>query len=693
MSVQDENLQTGRAAVGGIPDTLRNQLHEIEALCAELEELPSRVVGDYPAELARLRAAYDGRPEVPPEYAEILEKRFAAAWEAAERAAAENEARLQLRAARTQECAKLSAELDALLAGAELVTFGEVEALEKRWNETLAQADPDSVDAAGFEARLAPLRERLRAEAEVEQQRAEAAGRLAAELAALTASGDINQLRERKSAIETEYAALGKVPKAAADKYNAAHRAAGAKLAQHYETLDLARWESYTLKLDLCAELEKLSALSDEELPRAAKALHELREKWKALGGVPKAKNEEINTRYLELTRALQHRVDEFFARRRQEQKQAAARKQELVEKAAAMAGSTEWNSSAAAFKALQAEWKTIPGAGPAEKTLFAAFRAAADQFFNARSKWFDERNSRFEAAAEVKRKLIAEAEALTGNPSGEAVRRAKALRGEYIAAGPAGRNEAELSAKFNAALDKFFGGRREAFAEREAKSRSLIAELEALAADPGEPGHAEARARAIRGELRELACRNTFELERRTFERFEKALAAARGRVLTDKLALVKSVARPLAAAFDALKRGDAVEEAALQIENLERFPKLHSAAALIRSAAGGDAKAAEKLDRAVAAARVEHDRICAALEKLVGVEDGSTAMKPEVSLADELQAAIAGNFMRSDAKAVEKSVDPKQLLAEYLNAGLLGERELEASFERFDRAYGKLR
>lgn len=169
--------------------------------------------------------------------------------------------------------------------------------------------------------------------------------------------------------------------KAAADKYNDAHRKAAAKLAQHYETLDLARWESYTLKQDLCNELDRLAEMPEAELPKAARRLQELREKWKQLGAVPKSKAEEINPRYLEATRKLQHRVDEYYANLRQQHKQAAAAKQELCEKAAALADSTEWNATAAAFKELQAAWKAIPGAGAQEKALFTAFRASADKF------------------------------------------------------------------------------------------------------------------------------------------------------------------------------------------------------------------------------------------------------------------------------------------------------------------------
>lgn len=693
MSEQNETLQNGRPAVGGISDTLREQLHRHEAVCEELEQLPAKTVEDYPAEIARITAEFEALPPLPPEYAEILQKRFAAAAGEAERAAAENAERLAQRAAKLEECARLSAELDSLVAAAELVTLGEVEKLEKRWNDCLKSVDPDAADAAGFAARLEPLKSRLLAEAEADRVRGEQAEKLAAELAELTAGEDMTRLQERKNAIEAEYAALGSVPKAAADKYNAAHRAAGTKLAQHYETLDLARWESYTLKLDLCAELDRLLALPDAELPKAARALHELRDKWKGLGAVPKARSEEINARYLETTRKLQHRVDEYYAHLRQEQRQAAAAKQALVEQAAALADSTEWNATADAFKALQAQWKQLPGAGNAEKSLYAAFRAPADKFFAARSAYFDERNKKFDAAAEAKRALIAEAQALKDQPAEAAARRARQLRNDYHAAGSAGRAEHELLAQFNAALDQFFSGRREAFAEREKRSRALIAEIEAIAADPAaDPAAADKRVREIRAELRELACRNTFDAEKQALAKFETALGAARNRALCDKLSLVKSVARPLAEAWQKLKTGEAVDLSLLEIDQLDRFHRLHTAAELIRAASGGDAKALKKLSRLEAAAQEEHDRINAALEKLAGITPGGENAAP-LSLAAELEAAIAGNFAKSSAAAEEKPADPDRLQSEYLNAGLLAPEALEESFRRFDAACAKLR
>ena len=251
MSEQVDNLQSNRPVVVGIPDALRDLLHQREAVCAELEQLPSKVVEDYPAEIGRLTAAFHALPLPPPEYAEILDKRFAEAVQAAETAAAENEAKLKARAAKLEAAAAVTGELDALIAAGDLATLGEAEALERKWNDIVNAVGADAVDAAGFEAKFRPLKEKLDAEAAADREKAEKALKLAEEFTALTAGEDMNLLHDRKTEIEIEYAALGRVPKQAADRYIDALHKAAARLAMHYETLDLARWESYTHKLEI----------------------------------------------------------------------------------------------------------------------------------------------------------------------------------------------------------------------------------------------------------------------------------------------------------------------------------------------------------------------------------------------------------------------------------------------------------
>jgi len=673
--MSQENPETPRpVGEGVISQELHERLQQRESICKELESLTVFGDGsDFAAAIERAVSRYHAAPELPPEYSEILDKRFAEAERVAR-------SRLAEAAERTRHAAKLDAECKALLAAGELLTLPEVEAFEKKFRAFYAD---DQARIAEMESLLGEIHARLAAEAAEAERLTAEADRLAAELRALTEAEEIDPLKERKPAIDNEYRALGNVPRAAANRFKEAQRRASAKLSRHFETLDFARWESYTLKLDICAELEKLNALPENELAAASKRLHELREKWKSLGNVPWEKSDEINPRYLELTRALQHRIDDHFAARRKEQKLAAEAKEELIKSAEALASSTEWGPTSGAFRELQAKWKALPRAGAADHELYSRFRAAADTFFNARNAAFAERDSKFKAAAEAKEALIREAENLT-DP-----RRARSLREEFRRLPGAGRREAELYRAFDAALAKFFNARSAAFADKEKEARELIVEVESLAATPLA---ALPRIREIRRRLDELNTRNTADAERAAFAAFDQAIDAARSKEAGEKFALCCETVAELARRNAMREAGEPLPEAA--VPNLELFPKAGQFAKLLEAAAAGDAKAAEKIDRHFNAARAEYGEIVGGIESLAGIGGDSDAEAAEpLSLAAELEAAIMGNFARDEAKAVEKKKStPAELRQRFLAAGVLPAAEFEEFRRRFEAAAEKL-
>ena len=648
-----------------IPETLKEKLHLCEALCKEMENLSDRPGIDIRTECERLRCDFKAALDLPPEFEELLRKRFDAAVKALEFAAEEN-------ARRDAEFAALKADMKAFADAGELATFKELEQIEKKCQRFVA-ANPGFADTVNAElAILAPLRERLAAEAAQEKAATEQADKLTAELAALTEADDIAPLSDNKQRIEEEYAKIGKVPAAAAKRYEEAHKLASMKLARHYETLDFARWESYTLKLDLCKKLEELAQLPDKDMPAVSKQLQEIREKWKTLGSVPREKSDEINPRYLELTRALQRKVDDFYSHRRQEQKQAAAEKQKLCARAAELAESTDWAAAANEFKEMQKTWKTLPGAGTAEHDLFANFRISADKFFNARSAVLAERDRKFKEASDAKEVLIAAAEQLTPGD----VRSAKNLRAEYQKLAPAGRAEHDLRKRFDAAMNNFFASLKDDFSQKEIRANELLQEMEQLCLDPL---NSVARVQEIREEFHKLSCRATISKERAVLEKFSKALDAARKQEKESLFDKLKPLALQVAAAY-------ADTESPLPDEAvLEKFPRLKTAAKLIASLREGDASCAEKLEKQIASARTEHERILSSLE-----EFSAEKTQEPLSLAAELEAAILGNFASAQAaERKKKTADPKQLKQEFLNAGLLPVEELEESFKRFDAAF----
>ena len=662
--VMEEN-SSQPLAVGELSPEIKEQLKCREDLCRAMTEIPVMDPGSFRAEIARIRREYEACPPVPPEFAELLGKKFAEAASAAEARAREMDAR---QAALTE----LRAELEKILAADVLIVKSDLEKFDADCIKLLGEIPEE------FAARTAPIKARLaEEEAQTAADTARAEGFIE-ELKTLTAGEDVNALRQRKGEIDAAIKELVHLPPPVKKRLQKACHDASEKITQFFEQLDFARWESYTLKQDICAKIEEMNSAESPDYRKFAKELQGLRERWKALGPVPKVKNEEINGRFLESSRQLQRKVDEFFSNLRQEQKQAASDKQELVTQAEHLSGSTEWNVTTAAFKELQAKWQVLPRAGAAEKELFTKFRAAADTFFNARSAYFAERDKKFAAVIERKEALIAEAEALTpGN-----MRRARQLREDFRAAGSAGKAEPALYERLNAALDKFFDGRRAAFAEKENESRTLIAELDQLSEDPV---NNLSRSREIREKLQELDCRNTAEEARKAAAKFDAALAETRKKETRARGDMGREAARAVAEALDRVLAGEKFEFT--PPATTEMFPKLAGAAKLIAAVLADEPKALEKLNRQVASARQERERICAELEKLAG-----KPVEEEENLAAALQAAIMGNFAKEQAREAAKAVDPDKLASEFLNAGVIPSAELEASFLRFDAAMSKL-
>ena len=662
MMIEENSSQP--LSIGEVAPEVKEQKKCREDLCSAMKNIPAMAPEEFRAEVERIKAAYEASVAPPPEYAELLDKQFAEAVKCAEDKIRE----MELRHANYK---RLEAELQRLLAD-ELVVKSDLEKFDAECCKLLGAVP------AGFTELSAALRERLAAEEALQAADTARAEALMEELKNLTAAEDVAPLRERKSAIDAEFKELAHLPQPVRKRFQEISHKASQKISQFFEELDLARWESYTLKQDICGKIEEMNNAENPDCVKFAKELQELRERWKSLGAVPKEKNEEINARFLDASRQLQRKVDEFFSNRRQERKQAAADKLALIGEAEKLISSTQWNATAAAFKELQAKWKTIPRAGNEENELYLRFRAAADTFFNARSAYFAEREKKIAAIIEAKEALIAEAEALTQGD----LRRARQLREDFRNAGNAGKSENALYERLKAALDKFFDTRRALFTEKETESRSLIAELEQLASDPAAN---MGRAREIKERLQELDCRETAGAVRKASQAFDAALAESRKKETRAKGDLGREVARELALAVDKLLAGEKFEFAPPAAA--EVFPKLSSAAKLIAAALGGDAKALEKLNRQIAAARQEHERICGELEKLSGAQESEAD-----NLAAALQAAIMGNFAKDEARAAAQAIDPNKLASEYLNAGILPSEELEASYSRFDAAMSRV-
>lgn len=670
-----------------VPDHLRSVLHEREKICAELEALAGNDDDISRCRADQLRELFRNAEALPPEYAEIMDRRFAEAehtYEAGIATAAANRERREKAAAAMEE-----AKNAVLRIAAEKPLLPHRRELDKAVKNYLA-----AVAAAGAEADPLLSEVRERAELRLREEETAAANALVAlreavtELEALQAANDPDKFKERREALEairnTSLPALDAADEEGAklaERCRELLKDLNAKLVLHFQTLDLARWESYTLKLDLCKELETMQTVDDAGLPAVSTRLREIRKRWQELGAVPREKQSELGPKFYEYTTSLQHRIDEFYKKLRAEHAEVEAKKIELIAKAEALADSTEWNVTTEAIKGLQAEWKNAGHAGrEADTKLYATFRAACDKFFNARTAYWESKHEQHAAATAAKIALCEAAETLAGREGAAAVAEAKKLRADFQAAPRAGKAEAELSNRFNAAMDTFFGRRREEVAGSLKRREEIVEALEAFAV--AEAAAAEKTLRELREEWQQLpnaSRESTGKLEvraRAAATRIEKAIGDLRRKQQAERGLLFAGALREVAKLIAAARAGEPLPEVTI---DLSPFPKLATLATeLVAGSAGLDA-----VEKAIRNNTREFRRLLEEIESALAPKEKA----PVADLAAELAAAIAGNFGGSAVRELKRAADPRELARKLLGVGMVELGELDELLERYEK------
>ena len=247
----------------------------------------------------------------------------------------------------------------------------------------------------------------------------------------------------------------------------------------------IARTEALRAKYHFEAD----GAPSTDDIEKAARELHEIQERWKQVAEAPRAQAQALWHRYRQAADPIQTRAREFFAARSEERKTNFERKLVLIERAEALADSTDWIKTADELKKLQHEWQLI-GAVPRNDTraTWKRFRDACDKFFTRRNADLAERKETWSANLAKKEALCARAEELAASREWDrAASEIRRLQSEWKTVGPVRRNKSEaIWQRFRTACDTFFERfkRRDAIdlEAKQADREALLGELESLA-------------------------------------------------------------------------------------------------------------------------------------------------------------------------------------------------------------------
>lgn len=203
--------------------------------------------------------------------------------------------------------------------------------------------------------------------------------------------GDLASLRARVESLDT----LVQEKRAAAAEVRAAAKAAA-----------LAARQAIVLEAEGLAESTQWKASGER--------FKELLDDWKAAPRADRTSEQALWKRFSHARSQFDKHRRQHFARLDGERSEAKQVKEALVAEAEALKTSTDWGSTASAYRDLMARWKAAGRAGKAEEeALWQRFRAAQDEFFAARNAELGKRDAGFAENLAAKEALLAEAEAI----------------------------------------------------------------------------------------------------------------------------------------------------------------------------------------------------------------------------------------------------------------------------------------
>jgi uncharacterized coiled-coil protein SlyX len=173
---------------------------------------------------------------------------------------------------------------------------------------------------------------------------------------------------------------------------------------------DHLRTEARSIKEAIVAEAEQIAAEATH-WKNSSERLRQLLEEWKTAPRADRAVETALWKRLSAARNAFNKRRKAYFAELGEERDEARSRKQNLCVEAEALADSTDWSATAAAFRDLMRSWKAAGRASRAdEDELWARFKTAQDTFFRARSEVYSAKDAALREHASVKAELLEEA-------------------------------------------------------------------------------------------------------------------------------------------------------------------------------------------------------------------------------------------------------------------------------------------
>lgn len=290
--------------------------------------------------------------------------------------------------------------------------------------------------------------------------------RLCEEAEKLAEESDVISAFHQLQELHAQYRETGPVAKDLRDeiwtRFKNASTVINKKHQQHFEELRAREEENLTKKTALC---EKVEAIAKEENKGTAdwekhsQEIIAIQQEWKTIGFAPQKMNVKIFERFRTACDDFFGRKAEYFKEIKKRFAENAEKKRVLVEKAKALADSTDWKSTSDKIIALQKEWKTI-GTVPKKlgDRLWNDFLAACNQFFEARNAANAGSRNEEHANLDKKRDIIAKLKAMIEDAGDDIQAKVQALIDEYNTVGHVPyKDKDKVYKEYHEVLDKVY--------------------------------------------------------------------------------------------------------------------------------------------------------------------------------------------------------------------------------------------
>ena len=294
---------------------------------------------------------------------------------------------------------------------------------------------------------------------EMKTKLCEAAEKLADEEDVISAFHQLQELHQ-------QYREIGPVAKELREEVWARFKAASTVInkrhQQHFEDLRSKEEENLARKTALCEKVEELGKAENKgaaDWEKRSKEIIDIQNEWKTIGFAPQKMNVKIFERFRAACDDFFGRKAEYFKALKVTFSENIEKKKALVEKAQALADSTDWKATSDKLIALQKEWKTV-GMVPKKlgDQLWQEFLGACNKFFEARNAAGAGQRNEEHANLEKKKGIIEQLKTLAENAAEATKEKVQALTEEYNKVGHVPYKEKDkLYEAYHEVLDRIY--------------------------------------------------------------------------------------------------------------------------------------------------------------------------------------------------------------------------------------------